>query len=219
MISVLKRQADFPGVVEAAGVHLKKRGTRHVGLCPFHAEKTPSFFIFDDNRFKCFGCGEHGDLIDFVRKMYGLSFQGALRHLGVERDKVSPEVKREIQKQKRKRQKSRAKKIRIADLQNTLLILISATKKAAKTFKTIDDLDRYGDILQPLPWWEYCLDLISFGTKEEQGFVCDQFKDEPVIPAKRFFKPGFDYVKWLKEFNEKRNAEDAWEINLHFERT
>ena len=51
-IEVAKQNIDLVSVVEGVGIELKKRGTRHVGLCPFHSEKTPSFFIFPDNRFK-----------------------------------------------------------------------------------------------------------------------------------------------------------------------
>ena len=40
--------------------------------CPFHNEKTPSFKVYEDY-FHCFGCGEHGDHIDFVQKLYGVS--------------------------------------------------------------------------------------------------------------------------------------------------
>ena len=53
------------------GINLRKKGNNLVGLCPFHSEKTPSFTIFPDNRFKCFGCGKYGDsiaLLDFFNK-------------------------------------------------------------------------------------------------------------------------------------------------------
>ena len=50
-------------------------------LCPFHQEKTPSFFIFSSNRFKCFGCGEHGNAIDFIQKQKGLNFPQAVKFL------------------------------------------------------------------------------------------------------------------------------------------
>jgi len=100
MISELKKNIDLVSVVEAAGVELIFTGKKHRRLCPLHDEKTPSFFIFQDNRFKCFGCGEYGDLIDFVQKMYGLSFKDALNHLGIEQSRITPEVKQEIARRK-----------------------------------------------------------------------------------------------------------------------
>jgi predicted P-loop ATPase len=44
-------------------------------ICPFHAEKSPSFRAYDDGRFHCFGCGAHGDVLDFVQQKYGLGFR------------------------------------------------------------------------------------------------------------------------------------------------
>jgi len=211
MLTAQKNNLDIVSIIESTGVKLNRSGNRHVGLCPFHAEKTPSFYVFDDNRFKCFGCSVYGDVIDFVQKLYGLSFPDALKHLGIEKDEASlnPEIKLKIEQRQLERQEAKRKKKFRADLQNTLLILISATKKAAKNFKTVDDIEKHGDILQSLPWWEYCLDLISFGTEEEQDFVIEQFKDEEVLPVKGFFKPEFDYTNWLKEFNKQNGESDG----------
>jgi len=55
---------------------------RKNGLCPFHNENTPSFYIFTkDNRFHCFGCDAHGDSIDFVMKRDGVDFVTAVKML------------------------------------------------------------------------------------------------------------------------------------------
>ena len=102
MIQAAKQNIDLVSVAEGSGVEVKRHGRRFVAPCPFHAERTPSFYIFDDNHFKCFGCGEHGDVVDFVQKLYGLSFQDALAHLGIERGELTPKMKAEIQQRKRK---------------------------------------------------------------------------------------------------------------------
>jgi len=66
-------------------VKLTRRGREHVGLCPFHNEKTPSFTVSDDKGFfHCFGCGEHGDVISFVTRTEGLSFPEAVERLAGE---------------------------------------------------------------------------------------------------------------------------------------
>ena len=70
-----KQNIDINDVIEHAGVELKRQGARQVGLCPFHADKTPSCYVFSDNRCKCFGCGESGDVIDFTQKLHGLPFR------------------------------------------------------------------------------------------------------------------------------------------------
>lgn len=61
---------------------LKRVGGRFTGLCPFHTEKTPSFFIFEStNSFYCFGCKEHGDSVTFVMKSQGYNFIDAVKSL------------------------------------------------------------------------------------------------------------------------------------------
>lgn len=62
-------------------LNLKDDGRKKFIRCPFHNERTPSFVIFPDNGFKCFGCGEHGQgAIDFVMKL-GYSFKDAIEEL------------------------------------------------------------------------------------------------------------------------------------------
>lgn len=60
---------------------LRKSANRLLGKCPFHEERTPSFFIFEDNHFHCFSCGEHGDVIAFVMKLKNINFKEAIELL------------------------------------------------------------------------------------------------------------------------------------------
>ena len=65
---------------------LRRTGIRHTALCPFHNEKTPSFVIYPDNHFKCFGCGAKGDVIDFVKLLKDCNFKEAVIQMaGVEK--------------------------------------------------------------------------------------------------------------------------------------
>jgi DNA primase len=71
-------------IVEVVGdyVKLKKSGSGFVGLCPFHSEKTPSFHVTPSmGIYKCFGCGESGDVFSFVMEMEGVGFPEALKSL------------------------------------------------------------------------------------------------------------------------------------------
>ena len=75
------------GLADVIGrrVKLTKKGREHLGLCPFHKEKTPSFTVNEDKGFyHCFGCGEHGSVFDFVMATEGLNFPEAVEKLAGE---------------------------------------------------------------------------------------------------------------------------------------
>lgn len=60
-------------------ISLRKSGAGHVGCCPFHEDKTPSLYVYNDTgRYWCFGCGAGGDAIDFVMRFEGCSFPEAV---------------------------------------------------------------------------------------------------------------------------------------------
>ncbi|MFA5927494.1 MAG: DNA primase [Patescibacteria group bacterium] len=94
-IEDIKHRLD---IVEIIGSYLtlKKAGVNYKGLCPFHQEKSPSFLVSAERQtFKCFGCGEGGDIFTFIEKMEGLDFFNALKILAdragvqLKQDKVS----------------------------------------------------------------------------------------------------------------------------------
>ena len=76
-------------------VQLARSGRQMKGCCPFHSEKTPSFYVYDDD-YHCFGCGAHGDAIGFVMQSQGAGFMEAVEQLaaeaGLEVPKPSPEA-------------------------------------------------------------------------------------------------------------------------------
>ncbi|MCY3704980.1 MAG: DNA primase [Gammaproteobacteria bacterium] len=72
-------------IVAVIGEHipLKRAGKDYRALCPFHEEKTPSFYVVPSKGFyKCFGCGESGDVFSFVMKRMGLDFTEAVKYAG-----------------------------------------------------------------------------------------------------------------------------------------
>ena len=75
----VKQQADIVRVV-GEYVRLKKSGQNFTGLCPFHAEKSPSFAVHPTKQFyHCFGCGKGGDVFNFVMEMEKCPFPEAIR--------------------------------------------------------------------------------------------------------------------------------------------
>jgi DNA primase len=81
IVSEIKAKLPVADIVGET-VALKRAGTIHKGLCPFHAEKTPSFIVTPEREtWHCFGCGEHGDIFTFVMRRDGLDFREALARL------------------------------------------------------------------------------------------------------------------------------------------
>jgi DNA primase len=81
-IQEIRERIDIVEVISSY-LPLKRSGANHLGLCPFHGEKTPSFNVNAPRQiFHCFGCGVGGNVFSFVMKMEGLSFPEAARQLG-----------------------------------------------------------------------------------------------------------------------------------------
>jgi hypothetical protein len=77
-------QALNTSIVDVVGRHikLKKVGKNLVGLCPFHNEKNPSFYVYpESNSFYCFGCQEGGNIINFIKKINNIDFKEAVKLL------------------------------------------------------------------------------------------------------------------------------------------
>lgn len=82
ILEKIKEQNDIVDVISES-VRLKRSGRNFSGLCPFHNEKTPSFSVSQDKQiYKCFGCGEVGNVITFVMKTKNLPFVDAVKYLG-----------------------------------------------------------------------------------------------------------------------------------------
>lgn len=84
----LRRDVSLSDTAASYGVKLEKDGREFVACCPFHSEDTGSFTIFTGNdgieRFHCFGCGQKGDVMDFVMGIKGVGLRDAIKILGGE---------------------------------------------------------------------------------------------------------------------------------------
>lgn len=80
-INEIKNAADIVDIISESVV-LKKAGRNHIGLCPFHSEKTPSFTVsYEKQIFYCFGCGTGGNVFAFLMKKEGYSFPEAVKYI------------------------------------------------------------------------------------------------------------------------------------------
>lgn len=97
MISNISAIKEAANIVEIIGerIHLKKKGSDFIGLCPFHSEKTESFSVSPSRKiYKCFGgCGKSGDVIDFIMEIDNKNYIEAIRYLS---DKYNIPIQDEI---------------------------------------------------------------------------------------------------------------------------
>jgi DNA primase len=81
---LVRSRADLVGIAARYGVKLRKSGVQLAGLCPFHNEKSPSFYIDPEKQvFKCHGCGVRGDVFNFVQQIERVDFQERWRSLQI----------------------------------------------------------------------------------------------------------------------------------------
>ncbi len=109
-IDRIRDQTSIAAVI-GESIKLRKRGRNHIGLCPFHQEKTPSFNVDDERGFyHCFGCGASGDVFRFMEQHGGLSFAEAVRRLAeragipIQETTSEPERRREDEARRRRQE-------------------------------------------------------------------------------------------------------------------
>jgi len=198
----IKEEADIVQIVGEC-VELKRSGTRYLGLCPFHGEKTPSFSVHSGQQFfHCFGCGESGDVFSFMMKYHSLDFPDAVKTLANRYHIELPERRRTKEEELRAQRKEllfavneKAAKIYSQYLKE------AAGAKAAKNYLlkrgvTEDILSRFRIGYAPaveLEGWNYLGGRFS-GTElkraieagllveKEKGGTYDRFRDRIVFP-------------------------------------
>lgn len=115
---------------------LKKAGSNYKAPCPFHQERTPSFMVSPEKQiFKCFGCGESGDIFGFLMKMEGLNFPEALQVLADRAGVILAKSKSKKEFQQEKDLKSRIYKInKISSQVYQKILLEHASAKQARDY-------------------------------------------------------------------------------------
>ncbi|NOY70068.1 MAG: DNA primase [Deltaproteobacteria bacterium] len=136
-LAEIRNKADIVEVISER-VMLKKSGKDYSGLCPFHAEKTPSFSVSQDKQmYYCFGCGAGGDIFSFIMKSDGMKFSEAVlflaRRYGI--DIPSREMTRSQREAISKREKILALNRRVMDFYAGSLVRSPAGEIARQYLK------------------------------------------------------------------------------------
>ena len=105
IVARVKAETDIVSLI-GSHVALKKAGANFIGLCPFHGEKTPSFYVYPGNAsFYCFGCGKSGDAIAFVQEYQRVDFPTALKDLAARCHIALPEKKLSAREQREREER------------------------------------------------------------------------------------------------------------------
>jgi len=103
VIDEIRQRVDVVAVI-GRHMELKKSGRTWKGCCVFHGERTPSFHVYpEDKHFKCYGCGEYGDVFKFLQKLQGKEFPEVVRTLAAEVGVEIPEEQEDTAEQKARR--------------------------------------------------------------------------------------------------------------------
>jgi DNA primase len=115
IIEEIRNRTDVVAVI-GRHVELQRSGRTWKGCCPFHGERTPSFHVYpEDKHFKCYGCGEYGDVFKFLQKLEGKEFPEVVRSLAAEVGIEIPEETVEDTVEARRRRKERAEALAACD--------------------------------------------------------------------------------------------------------
>ena len=190
-IEEIKNRLDIAQVV-GKYVQLKQAGKNFSGLCPFHKEKTPSFIVSPDiQRYKCFGCGETGDIFNFVQKIENIDFVESLEKLAKE---AGVDLKRFEKDSKYKRLED-INYLSTKYFYNQLKASTTAMKYVQERGFSDDSIKDFG--IGYTPKYPKLLDYIQKDTKyskqellqsglfvEKEGKIREKFRDRIMFPIR-----------------------------------
>ena len=174
VFGTVKTNINTREAAERYGVEVNRYGK---ALCPFHNDRNPSLFV-DDDHFYCYACGEHGDVIDFTAKLFGLKLYEAAQKLaydfGITQDKPPDKAIQEKLNRKSEAQRLREneKLCFSALLEYYRLLQEWMVLYAPRTPE--DDVDsRFTEACHWLSYVEYLVDLLIMGDSYERTEVID----------------------------------------------
>ncbi len=195
-IQDLKASSDIEDIVSGY-VKLTRKGKNLVGLCPFHSEKTGSFYIYPQTQsFYCFGCGAGGDTITFLRRIENLEYVEAVKLLA---QKVGVPVPEDSMDDTASRLKARTLEINRETARFYHQCLVSDVGKEAYQYlidrgRTPKIIRRFGLGYAPDDWSSLVDHLKSKGFREDEmvasgicgrtkkGGLYDRFRGRVIFP-------------------------------------
>ena len=156
------------------GVEVNRHGK---ALCPFHNDRNPSLFV-DDDHYYCYACGEHGDVIDFTAKLFGLKLYEAAQKLaydfGITQDKPPDKAMQEKLNKKSEAQRLREnEKLCFSALLEYMKLLQEWKRLYAPRSPEDTQDDRFVEACHNLDYVEYLVDLLIMGDSYERTEVID----------------------------------------------
>ena len=192
----VKASINTREAAERYGVEVNRHGK---ALCPFHNDRNPSLFV-DDDHYHCYACGEHGDVIDFTAKLFGLKLYEAAQKLaydfGITQDKPPDKATQE-----KLNRKSEAQRLR--ELEKLCFSALMEYYKLLQAWMAVyaprtpeDDVDsRFAEACHWLSYVEYLVDTLIGGDSYERTEVINMMMTDGKL-------------KKLQTYLEKVNKEE-----------
>ena len=178
IIEEIKSRCDIASIISGY-INIKPSGSNYKGLCPFHGEKTPSFYINTSKQiYKCFGCGEGGDVINFIMRIENLDFMDAVKLLA---DRCGIEINTHVDESTKERIE-KSKKFQDIHVEAARFYFSNLIKSKNPGYeylrkRGLDDkiIKRFG-LGYSLDSWNSLMNyLISIGYKNEDLIECGLF--------------------------------------------
>ena len=199
VFGTVKTNINTREAAERYGVEVNRYGK---ALCPFHNDRNPSLFV-DDDHYYCYACGEHGDVIDFTAKLFGLKLYEAAQKLaydfGITQDKPPDKAIQE-----KLNRKSEAQRLR--ENEKLCFSALLEYMKLLQTWMVVcaprtpeDDVDsRFTEACHWLSYVEYLVDLLIMGDSYERTEVIDMMMTDGNLQK-------------LQEYLKKHRKEKSYE--------
>ena len=182
LFEVVKASINTREAAQAYGIDVNHHG---MALCPFHNDRHPSLYVSDDH-YHCFACGEHGDVIDLIAKLFDLRLYDAARKLASDfhlaPDNPLPEAIRRKMKHKTKAQQLREnERLCFSVLNEYRRLLLDWEKRYAPQAPEDVPDERFVEACHRLLWAEYQLDILLQGDSYERGEVVSELTADGYI--------------------------------------